>query len=103
MTNLYRKIGGNIYAIVQKEKVSPVELASAMSYSLKDIWNVIEGKVMLPPAEIKRVAYALNASLEELVDRESSVSVPDKVLDLIDEYIEIRESIGIIDLKFCEN
>lgn len=94
MTNLYRKIGGNIYAIMQKEKVSPEELASAMQYSLKDIWNIIEGKVMLPPAEIKRIASVLNVSIEELVDKEPSVSGTDKVLDLIDEYVEIRESIG---------
>ncbi|MCR5796736.1 MAG: helix-turn-helix domain-containing protein [Eubacterium sp.] len=107
MANLYRKIGVNVYTFMQKAKLTPEELADRMSYSLKDIWNIIEGKVMIPPIEIDRIASMLGVSKEDLVSHESEQLVPnlefmkefsnpdslDKVLDLMDEYVEIREAI----------
>ena len=107
MANLYRKIGVNIYTFMQKAKLTPEALAEKMSYSLKDVWNVIEGKVMIPPVEIKRLASILGVAGEDLVNNVSESLAPnlefmkefsnpeslDKVLDLMDEYVEIREAI----------
>ena len=107
MANLYRKIGVNVYTFMQKAKLTPKELAEKMSYSLKDIWNVIEGKVMIPPEEIKRLASMLGVSGEDLVNKEPERLAPnlefmkefsnpeslDIVLDLMDEYVEIKEAI----------
>ena len=107
MANLYRKIGANVYTFMQKAKLTPEELANRMSYSLKDIWNVIEGKVMIPPVEIDKLASMLGVAKEDLVSDKSERLVPnlefmkefsnpnslDRVLDLMDEYVEIREAI----------
>ena len=107
MANLYRKIGVNVYMFMQKTKLTPEALAEKMSYSMKDIWNVIEGKVMIPPVEINKLASVLEVSGEDLVNKEPEQLVPnleymkefsnpdslDRVLDLIDEYVEIREAI----------
>ena len=109
MANLYRKIGVNVYTFMKKAELTPEALAEKMSYSLKDIWNVIEGKVMIPPVEIKRLASMLGVSGEDLVNNEPEILVPnlefmkefsnpdslDKVLDLMDEYVEIREAIHV--------
>ena len=107
MANLYRRIGANVCTFMQKAELTPEALAEKMSYSLKDVWNVIEGKVMIPPVEIKRLASILGLSGEDLVNNEPERLAPnlefmkefsnpeslDKVLDLMDEYVEIREAI----------
>lgn len=107
MAKLYRKIGVNVYTFMQKANITPEELAKQMSYSLKDIWNVIEGRVMIPPVELNKLASMLGVTKEDLVTNESERLVPnlefmkefsnpdslDRVLDLMDEYVEIREAI----------
>lgn len=107
MTNLYRKIGVNVYTFMKKADLTPEELAKQMSYSLKDVWNVIEGKVMIPPVELNKLASMLGVTKEDLVTNEPERLVPnlefmkefsnpdslDRVLDLMDEYVEIREAI----------
>ena len=107
MANLYRRIGANVYTFMQKAELTPEAFAEKMSYSLKDVWNVIEGKVMIPTVEIKRLTLMLGLSGEDLVNNETERLVPntefmmefsnpeslDKVLDLMDEYVEIREAI----------
>ena len=107
MTNLYRKIGVNVYTFMKKADLTPEELAKQMSYSLKDVWNVIEGKVMIPPVELNKLASMLGVTKEDLVTNEPERLVPnlefmkefsnpdslDRVLDLMDEYVEIRETI----------
>ena len=107
MANLYRKIGVNVHTFMQKTNLTPEELAKRMSYSLKDIWNVFEGKVMIPPVEINKLASVLGVTEEDLVINEPERLAPnlefmkefsnpdslDKVLDLMDEYVEISEAI----------
>ncbi len=107
MANIYRKIGNNIYVFMQKLNLPLEEFAEKMSYSKKDVWNVIEGKVMLPPIELEKIALVLGVTKEQLVMNEPERLAPnlefmkefsdpdnlDKVLDLMDEYVEIREAI----------
>ncbi len=107
MANLYREIGGNIYTFMQMAKLTPNDIADKMSYSLKDVWNVIEGKVMLPSVELKNLAMLLGVTKEELISHEPERLVPnlefmkefsnsdnlDKILDLMDEYVELREAL----------
>ena len=107
MANVYRKIGVNVYVYMEKAGLTPEAFAEKLSYSLKDVWNVIEGKVVLPPVEIKKISSVLGINKEKLIDRELECFVPnlefmkefsdldnlDKVLDLMDEYVEIREAL----------
>lgn len=107
MANLCRKIGVNIYTFIQKAGTTPERLAEDLNYSLKDMWSVIEGKIMLPPVELERIANALGTSKDEMVRYNADRLAPnlafmnefsnpvhlDKILDLMDEYIEIKEAI----------
>lgn len=76
-----------------------------MGYSIKDVWNVIEGKVIIPPVELEKIAGLLETTKSELINCESDTLVPDlqymkefsnhdnldRILDLMDEYVELRE------------
>ncbi len=107
MANTYRRIGGNIFALIQKVGLTPEQFAERLSYTIKDTWNVIEGKVMIPPMELNRIAELLGVTGNDLVTIEPEQLVPnlefmkefsnpnnlDKVLDLMDEYVEVIESI----------
>ena len=107
MANLNRRIGNNIYTSMNNNNVSFETLAEKMEYSIKDVWNIIEGKVMLSPSEIEKIAGVLNTTKERLIEDQSDRLVPnlefmhdfsnpenlDKVLDLMDEYVEIYEAV----------
>lgn len=107
MANLCRKIGVNIYTFIHNAGTTPERFAKEMNYSLKDIWGVLEGKIMLPPMELDRIAKALGTSKDEIVRYNADMLAPnlafmnelsnpellDKILDLMDEYVEIKEAI----------
>jgi hypothetical protein len=107
MANLYRTIGTNVYAFMQRMNLTPEMVADKLSYSVKDIWNVIEGKVMLPPVEISKFASLLGVNEEDFVNTIPAQPVPnlefmkefsnpdnlDKILDLMDEYVELSETV----------
>lgn len=107
MANLYRRIGVNVYVYMEKARLTPEDFAKKMSYLPKDVWNVIEGKVMIPPVEIEKISSVLGINKEKLIDSEPECLVPnlefmkefsdldnlDKILDLMDEYVEIKEAL----------
>ena len=107
MANLCRKIGVNIYTLIHNAGTTPERLAKDLNYSLKDMWGVIEGKIMLSPAELDRIAKALGTSKDVIVRFDADSLAPnlafmnefcnpdnlDKILDLMDEYVELREAI----------
>ena len=107
MANLNRRIGNNIYTSMKDNKISSEILAERMEYSIKDVWSIIEGKVMLPPSELEKIAGVLNTTKERLIDDQSDRLVPnlefmhdfsnpdnlDKGIDLMDEYVEIYETV----------
>lgn len=107
MVNFSRKLGVNIYECMSQKGVSPEEFAEKLCYSVKDVWNIIEGKVVIPPIVMDRIVDALGMTKKELFDYKTDTMLPDlqymkefdnpenldRVLDLIDEYVELKESI----------
>ena len=107
MANLGRKLGVNIMTSMQTSKVDLDSFAEQLGYSVKDVWNIIEGKVVIPPSDLERIASLLGTTKKDLIDRESDSLIPDlqymkefsdpenldKILDLMDEYVELREAI----------
>lgn len=105
MTNVGRKLGVNIRTCMLEANISLDNFAEHLGYSIKDVWNVIEGKVIIPPAELEKIATFLGTTKNELLNRESDSLVPDlqymkefsnpdnlnRILDLMDEYVELRE------------
>ena len=107
MANIRRKLGINVFELMQKAGISLENFAEQMEYSTKDVWNVIEGKKLLPPVELERIAKCLGTTKSELVNYQTNGRLPelqymkefsnpenlDKILDLMDEYVECRECI----------
>lgn len=85
--------------------ISLGNFAKHLGYSIKDVWNVIEGKVIILPVELEKIASFLGTTKGELINRESDSLVPDlqymkefsnldnldRILNLMDEYVELRE------------
>ena len=105
MANVGRKLGVNISTCMLEANISPDSFAKHLGYSIKDVWNVIEGKVIIPPVELDKIASFLKTTKSELINHESDNLVPDlqymkefsnpdnldRILDLMDEYVELRE------------
>ncbi|MBQ0065755.1 MAG: hypothetical protein KBT48_08305 [Firmicutes bacterium] len=107
MANVGRKLGVNISVFLQKANISPEIFASKLGYSVKDAWRIIEGKVIVPPIELDRITNILGTTKADLMTYEADYKVPelqymkefsnpdnlDKILDLMDEYVECRECV----------
>lgn len=107
MANIGRKLGVNIRTRMLEAGTSPDSFARHLGYSMKDVWNVIEGKVIIPPVELDKIASFLKTTKSELLNSESDNLVSDlqymkefsdsanldRILDLMDEYVELREVI----------
>ena len=106
MANVGRKLGVNIRTCMQEANISLDSFAKHLGYSIKDVWNDIEGKVIIPPVELDKIAGLLKTTKNELINRKSDTLVPDlqymkefsnpdnldKILNLMDEYVELREA-----------
>ena len=106
MANTGRKIGVNIFTLMQNAGISREELAAKLNYSYRDMCRILEGKLMRPPVEIKRIAEFFGKTKQELLHYESDKVVPelqymkefsdtknlDKILDLLDEYVDLKDA-----------
>ena len=87
--------------------ISLNSFAEHLGYSIKDVWNVIEGKLLIPPVELEKIANFLGTTKNELINREfdsldsdlqymKEISNPDnlnRIMDMMDEYVELREMV----------
>lgn len=108
MANMRRKLGVNIYELMQKAGISLESFAEQMEYSTKDAFDIIEGKKFLSPLELEKIADFLKVSKGDLINYQTDCLVPelqymkefsnpdnlDKILDLMDEYVECRECVN---------
>ena len=106
MANAGRKLGVNIFTLMQYAGISREELAEKLNYSYGDICRILEGRLMLSPAEIKKIANLFGISKGELLHYEADKYVPelqymkefsdtanlDKILDILDVYVELKEA-----------
>lgn len=106
MDNVGRKIGVNIFTLMQNAGMSREDLAEKLNYSYRDMCRILEGKLMLPPVEVKKIAECFGITKQELLHYEADRFVPelqyvrefsdinnlDKILDLLDEYVYLKES-----------
>lgn len=107
MANVGRKLGINIFMLMQHSGISREELAEKLNYTYRDMYRILEGKLILPPVEIGKIAEFFGKTKKELLNYEVDKFVPelqymkqfsnidniDKILDLLDEYVELKEVI----------
>lgn len=106
MANMGRKIGVNIFTLMQNSGISREELASKLNYSYRDVCRILEGKLMLPPIELRKIADFFGITKSELLYYEADKVVPelqymkefsdiqnlDRILDLLDAYVDLKEA-----------
>ena len=104
MANVGRKLGVNIFTLMQNSGISREELAEKLNYTYRDMCRILEGKLMLP-VEIGKIAELFGKTKKELLSYEADKFVPelqymkqfsntdnlDKILDLLDDYVELKE------------
>lgn len=105
MANIGRKLGVNIFMLMQNSGISREELAEKLNYTYRDMCRILEGKLILPPVEIGKIAELFGKTRKELLSYETDRFIPelqylkqfsntdnlDKILDLFDDYVELKE------------
>lgn len=106
MANAGRRLGVNIFTLMQNSGISREELAEKMNFTYRDMCRVLEGKLLLTPVQVARVVELLGTTMEHLLHYESDKFGPelqymkefsdrdnlDKILDLLDEYVDLKEA-----------
>ena len=106
--NINIKLGTSIFELLEDSKMSIQEFADSLGISERESQKIIEGKVVLSPRDIERIAKVFSISKFELIERENSNLVPhleyrktfsdeknlEKVIRLMDEYVELVEMIS---------
>lgn len=105
MANIGRKLGVNIFSLMQISGISREDVAEKLNYTYRDMCRILEGKLMLSPVEIEKIAELFGKTKKELLSYEADKFVPelqymkefsntdnlDKILDLLDDYVELKE------------
>ena len=106
MANFGRILGDNIGELMRKEGIKPITIANKLNCSERDVWRIIEGKLLVIPEMLDKIAEILGTTPNNLLQLDSELSIPnlecmeefsnpdnlDRILDLIDEYVELVES-----------
>lgn len=107
MMNMGRKLGVNIFILMKNKNITPEVFAEKLNYSYRDVHRILEGKIMLSPIEVKKIAGVFGKTKKELLHYEvddlvlelqykkefSNTDNLEKILDLLDEYVELKECI----------
>lgn len=101
-----RMLGRNIQLDMEKLGIPETEFAAKLGYSLSELRKLFEGKLLIARTDLTKIAAQLNESYEELTRIRSKDEYEaifdcmgcfsddeneDKILDLIDMYVELKE------------
>ena len=89
MANIGRKLGVNIFTLMQNSGISREDLAVKLNYTYRDMCRILEGRVMLSPVEIEKIAGALGKTKKELLQKVYNLLQPGGYL-----FIGMTESIN---------
>ncbi|SNU06195.1 hypothetical protein SAMN06297422_10678 [Lachnospiraceae bacterium] len=107
MERISINIGMGIYSILKDRKISVEDAAQKIGYSIRDLRRIIEGKLFISPRALEEISEKLDISVEKLIyfQPDGNDLLPEleynkcfterehlyKIVDLIDEYIELKE------------
>ena len=89
MASVGRKLGANIRTFMLEANISPDSFAERLGYSVKDVWNIIEGKIIVPPVELDRISDLLGIAKENTI----------KELVIADIIPDTEETYNIVELE----
>lgn len=104
--NFSRKLGITICILMYSNGMSYEELARILKYSYRDICRIIDGRLMLSPTELKKIADVFGMTKEDLIHYKLSDNITEfkymsefensdnlnKIFNLMDDYVELIES-----------
>lgn len=65
MANIGRKIGVNIITLMYNAGISREGLAEKLNYSYRDMCRILEGELILLPAEVRKIAEFFGKTKQE--------------------------------------
>lgn len=101
-----RRLGNNIEKASKRTFKQTEEFASAINWSLKDVHRLFEGRLAVSPLQLKVISEKINTPVKTLLDISGEYTLvecmgnfkdvknQDKILDLIDNYIDLIEAIS---------
>ena len=103
--NFSRKLGIVIYVLMRSNGMNREELACLLNYSYRDVCRIIDGRLMLSPIEINKIAGVFGMSKEELIHYKLPDNIQEfkyinefenydslnKIFNLMDDYVELIE------------
>ena len=109
MKKISRNIGMALSSLLSERGISIAEAAKKVEYSFRDFRRLIEGRLIISPNEWERISDKLDTSFDYLVSYEPTdkILLPDleynkefsdvdnlyKIIDYLDEYIELVEQV----------
>lgn len=104
--NFSRKLGITICVLMNSNGMSRETLARILKYSYRDMCRIIDGRLMLSPTELKKIADVFGMTKEELIHYELSDNISElkymdefensdslnKIYNLMDDYAELVEA-----------
>lgn len=90
-----RIIGQKIKQLCEKNNVSTSELCKKMNYSEYDLQCLFSGQKYASFQQLVEISDVLQVSVSEIIaERDVDISGKDEILDIIDEYIDIKNSVS---------
>ncbi len=106
MTRISYNIGMGISSILEEKNISEEEAGKLVNLSFRDFRRIIEGKLFVSPKTLDEISQALGTTSERLISyKPNGKRVPGleynkefsseehlyTIIDLLDEYIELKE------------
>lgn len=103
-----RIVGQNIDLMMRKKGIQASMISEKLGYSERDVHRIIEGVLLVDGTELKNIAGVFGADVQELLKERTeeeyrellhcmgtykSTENKDKILDYIDLYITLEESV----------
>ncbi len=100
-----RRLGSNIEKASRSNYKQIEEFANDTNLSVRDVHRLFEGRLILSPLQLKVISEKVNTPLKELLDISGEYTLvecmgrfkdeknEDKILDLIDNYIDLVEAV----------
>lgn len=102
-----RVLGHNIESKINSTCGSINDFASKVNFSVRDLHKICEGRLSLAPRDLYAISNALNIDVSDIIEQDKfqdkyvdcmgkfkNSDNQDKILDLIDMYIDLKESVN---------
>ena len=109
MNKISRNVGMGLYSSIRSCGITVEDAAKRIGYSVRDLRRVLEGRLFLSPSELEKISNIFGTTSESLIafvpdgncllpelEYNKEFSSNDNlhlIIDLLDEYIELKEQV----------